>query len=491
MSDINEERIDAERFDTIIIGAGFAGLTAARDLAAEGQNVLVLEGRDRIAGRTWYEERLGMGLELGGTWVHWIQPYVWRELNHYGIGTVKSPDFERAVWFENGERKDASIEELLEAMAPGCDAFGAETRKYFPRAFEPFTNPEAADLDHLSVDDVIATLDITDAQKELLRTFWTLNFNGSTSTAAFTQALRWLTAANGDWALMWEACATYKVEGGTKALADAIYADAVGRGAQFAFETRVTEVVTEDDSVTVHTSNGEFSADRVVVTVPLQVLGNIAFSPALSAPISHAAARGQTGLGTKAWFKLKGHTEPFMALGEADWPLNFLQAEYPVEDGIIVIGFGSDASAIDVTDLAQVTEAVRRIIPGAEVEATTGHDWCSDEFAGETWPMHSVGHFKESFPALVEGTDRVRFAGADYALGWGGFIDGAIESATQQSRRILDETVVTSGAASAASPASAANLASASSPVSASTSAEAANVSDASNAQALAEAGQK
>ena len=48
-------------FDTVIVGAGFAGLTAARDLADAGQRVLVLEGRDRIGGRTWYEKRLGMG----------------------------------------------------------------------------------------------------------------------------------------------------------------------------------------------------------------------------------------------------------------------------------------------------------------------------------------------------------------------------------------------------------------------------------------------
>lgn len=435
MSEINEER-----YDSVIIGAGFAGLTAARDLAARGQKVVVVEGRDRIAGRTWYEERLGMGLELGGTWVHWIQPYVWRELNHYGIDTVQSPDFEDAIWFEDGERKEGSLDELLAAMTPGCDAFAADTRKYFPRAFEPFTNPEAADLDDISVDEKIESLDITDSQKQLLRTFWTLNFNGSTSTAAYTQALRWLTAANGDWALMWEACATFKIEGGTKALADAMYADAVANGAEFVFETRVTEVETTDGNAIVHTGAATYEADRVIVTVPLQVLGDIAFTPALPTPINHAAARGQTGLGTKAWFKLKGHTKPFMALGEPNWPFNFLQAEYPVEDGIIVIGFGSDGSAIDVEDLDQVTAAVRRILPDADVEATTGHDWSTDEFARETWPMHSVGHFRESFPALVEGTDRVRFAGADYALGWGGFIDGAIESATQQSRRILDET---------------------------------------------------
>lgn len=425
--------------DTIIVGAGFAGLTAARDLAAAGQRVKVIEGRDRIGGRTWYEERLGLGLELGGTWVHWTQPYVWRELNQYGLSIVPGPDFDQAIWYEGDQRREGSFGELIEAMRSGCEAFGADAREYFPRAFEPFENPAARELDGLSVDDRIAQLDISDEQRDLLRTFWTLNFNGSTQDAAYTQALRWLAATNGDWEVMWEACASLKIQGGTKALADAIYADAQARGAEFSFEERVTEIHDDGSGVVVRTSAGEYHGARVFVTVPLEVLNRIQFHPALEEPVVAATERGQNGLGAKVWFKLVGDYEPFMALGKPEWPLNFLQAEYPVDDGIVVIGFGSDGTAIDPDNLEQVTAAVRRILPDAEVEATTGHNWIADEFAGETWPMHKVGHFSESFPALVEGTDRIRFVGSDYALGWGGFIDGAIESATQHSRRVLQE----------------------------------------------------
>ena len=77
--------------DVLVLGAGFAGLTAARELTQRGLSVRILEARDRIGGRTWYTEGLGRGLELGGTWVHWTQPYVWAELARYGIGTVPSP----------------------------------------------------------------------------------------------------------------------------------------------------------------------------------------------------------------------------------------------------------------------------------------------------------------------------------------------------------------------------------------------------------------
>ncbi|MDT7642762.1 MAG: hypothetical protein QOC67_6063, partial [Pseudonocardiales bacterium] len=60
-----------ESYDVVIVGAGFAGLTAARELSRRGYSVLQLEARDRIGGRTWTDDRFGRELEMGGTWVHW------------------------------------------------------------------------------------------------------------------------------------------------------------------------------------------------------------------------------------------------------------------------------------------------------------------------------------------------------------------------------------------------------------------------------------
>lgn len=442
MSERNRiQQRSAEPADVVVIGAGFAGLTAARDLADGGQSVIVLEARDRIGGRTWHEQRLGLGLELGGTWVHWTQPFVWTELQRYGIGTIPSPEFERAIWFEGGRRVESTVEALIERLQPACSAFGAETRRWFPRAFEPFTNPDAASLDDLTVEDRIGELGLSPDDAALLRTFWTLNFNGRTDTAAYTQALRWLAATNGDWQVMWEACASTKIEGGTGALAEAIRAHAESRGAELRFGTDARRISAEGpELVTVELTDGSsIAARRVIVTVPLNALGRVSFDPPLPPEIERTAERGQDALGAKAWFKIEGDSTPFMALGEADWPLNFLQGEYPVDDGIVVIGFGSDANAIDVNDLEQVQAAVARILPDARVVATTGHDWVADELSGETWPMHRPGHFRDAMPSLIEGVGPIRFAGSDYAVGWGGFIDGAIESATQQARRILDE----------------------------------------------------
>lgn len=62
----------ASSYDVVVIGAGFAGVTAARELTQAGRSVLILEARDRLGGRTHYQDvpALERSVEMGGTWVH-------------------------------------------------------------------------------------------------------------------------------------------------------------------------------------------------------------------------------------------------------------------------------------------------------------------------------------------------------------------------------------------------------------------------------------
>jgi monoamine oxidase len=61
--------------EVVIVGGGFAGVVAARELSRAGREVVLLEGRDRLGGRTWSKADAlpGRTLELGGAWVHWFQ----------------------------------------------------------------------------------------------------------------------------------------------------------------------------------------------------------------------------------------------------------------------------------------------------------------------------------------------------------------------------------------------------------------------------------
>lgn len=68
-------------------------------LTDSGLKVLLLEARDRIGGRSWSSDIEGYPFEMGGTWVHWGQPHVWREISRYQMRNELegSFDFSRGV----------------------------------------------------------------------------------------------------------------------------------------------------------------------------------------------------------------------------------------------------------------------------------------------------------------------------------------------------------------------------------------------------------
>lgn len=432
MSEIPEQR----RHDVIVVGAGFAGLVAARELSRAGLDVLVLEGRERIGGRTWLAERMGAELELGGTWVHWTQPHVWAELCRYGIGLAPSPVPEVAAWWDGEKVVQGAPELFLDLLDIGNTPLVADAMAVFPQPFSPRSSALIDELDRERLVDRIRSLDLTREQASVLEAFWTLNFNGRLDDAAFTQALRWVSLTNGDWKLTFETCATYKIAGGTAALTSAIAADS---NAAYAFGVDVATVESSQDGVAAIAADGRrYVADRVLMTVPLHAQRRIGYTPELPAGKRRGLDRGQAGLGTKIWFTVEGEHPAFVAMGSADWPLTFFQSEYVRDGKTYVIAFGPDAGAIASSDIPAIQAELSRLRPDLRVLESTGHDWVSDQYSQETWPMHLTGYLTESLAALREPHGNIYFAGSDLADGWGGFIDGAVESGLTASRAMIN-----------------------------------------------------
>lgn len=92
---------------------------AAAILILIGYSVLLLEARDRIGGRTWTAEVDGHLYEMGGTWVHWTQPHVWRELTRYklnmdlSVSRDTSIGINRCTALIDGQCVDLSMEEFV------------------------------------------------------------------------------------------------------------------------------------------------------------------------------------------------------------------------------------------------------------------------------------------------------------------------------------------------------------------------------------------
>ena len=74
-------------YDVVVVGAGMAGLTAARTLAEAGQKVLVVEAQDRIGGRIWTRHVGDEAIELGAEFIHGRPPELWALIDEAGLET--------------------------------------------------------------------------------------------------------------------------------------------------------------------------------------------------------------------------------------------------------------------------------------------------------------------------------------------------------------------------------------------------------------------
>src|SRR5581483_1965974 len=92
--------------DVAVVGAGFAGLTAARQVAAAGRSVIVLEGRGRVGGRA-YSRSIGAGASdvanMGATFVGPTQTQIQGLMADLGIGKFPTYSTGKLLWFEGGK----------------------------------------------------------------------------------------------------------------------------------------------------------------------------------------------------------------------------------------------------------------------------------------------------------------------------------------------------------------------------------------------------
>ncbi len=420
--------------DVVVVGAGFSGLTLARELGWAGADVLVLEARDRIGGRTWTDTRMGgEQLEMGGGWVHWMQGHVWSEITRYQLPITETPWPDVAHWVVGDKRYSGTATDLLDRMDDGMRRSLADSMEMFKRPYDAWTSRDWREHDHLSVVDRLDSLDLDEEAYALVEAMWSQNFNAPASTGALTQALRWGAVSNADWQLMLDICSHWRFRDGTISLANAIASDVKG---DLRLRTEVTRVDERADGVVVTTAGGDqISARACVLTVPIGVIGDVEFTTPLPGRAQQVAAEGQSSQGFKLWIRARGVEEPFIAIGTGDEPIALIQWEHAVGDEFVAFGFGLDARKQPPRDLETVTAQVQRLMPDLEITDFASHDWVGDPYARQTWAMLRPNQLA-GVQELATMPGRVAFAGADYALGWCSFIDGAIESAMRVARTL-------------------------------------------------------
>ncbi|MGE2814431.1 flavin monoamine oxidase family protein [Mycobacterium heidelbergense] len=397
----------------LIVGAGMAGLSAARSLADAGWPVRVIEARDRIGGRVYTNRDWGAPLEMGASWIH---------------GTTNNPLTDLARRAQAGHVPTDYHGWAKLAVDPRLPPLD-----YHPRHWRTFVDQARDDVDGGSLGAAVnaAAAELSDSDRAQLTFFLATEIEDE--YAAGADQLSAKTFDKGDYCGGNQDVVTTGYDALPRLLAD---------GLQIVLNSPVTALARRDRSVVVRTKDRSFEGPAAIVTVPLGVLksGAITFDPPL--PDGHAHAIDALGFGvlSKSYFRFSRRTWDaenafYLCLGTdpGAWSQWFT---LPSSTGPIVLAFnagdrGRAVESSSPTDLmAAALPAVRQLFGDdiAPIDVATS-TWAADPYARGAYSFHAPGSGPDDRRQLQQPIDdRLYLAGEAVGVDNPATVTGAVLS---------------------------------------------------------------
>ena len=442
--------------DVAVVGGGIAGLTAARRLSASGIDVVVLEGRDRVGGRTLnLELEDGEILEIGGEWVGPTQDRVLALISELGIETFPTYCEGKNV-LELGGRISTytgTIPRVSPLVLLELDRVRrrlARMQKEVPLE-DPWNAPHAGEWDATPFSQWISGTTRSRRVLDLFRAAAAVVWGADPSEFSLLWALFYMRSGGGLDALLDTRGGAQqdRLVGGSQEISIRLARDL---GDRVVLGTRVTRMVPDERGVSIETSLGSTRARRAIVSLPPPLCKGIEIDGSLGVGRAQLASRMPMGAVIKAtavystpFWRAKGFSGEAVS-DRGPVCTTFDNSPYGSDKGAMLGFIGAREAAAHIrlgtSERRRTTlESFARLYGDEALHPLAYHEqaWAEEDLSGGG-PVCSPtpGTLSAYGDALRSPVGRLHWAGSESSTVWAGYMDGAVRSG----ERAADEVAV-------------------------------------------------
>ena len=458
--------------DVVVVGAGFAGLTAARLIASQGHSVMVLEARDRVGGRAWNHD-LGGGQvsERGATFVGPTQDHILALANAVGVGTFDTYDTGDDLYVNDVDNPLGLIGPMRYSdtgplgTAPPDPTIAAELAEVVQQLDQmstqvpvnaPWTASSASSWDSQTLQSWIDSNSVTPRFKALVPAATRPIFGAEPRELSLLFVLFYIAASGNE-----QNAGTFernfdtrngaqqsRFVGGTQLVAERV---AAALGGRVHLNSPVQKIVQDKAGAVVHTGRRTISAKRVIVAIPPVLTGRIHYEPALPFARDQLVQRYPQGTLTKVaavyptpFWRDNGLTGAVLDTGG---PVSASFDDSPPSGSPgVLFGFvgGDNARSYNAMSASDRQAAViNQYTSWLGSRAANPIAYFDTNWSDEIWTrgcpvgIPSLGTLLAYGPQIRQPVGRIHWAGTETSTYWNGYMDGAVRSGERAAAEAL------------------------------------------------------